>query len=82
MAEVKVFICDVPGCGHTYQEKIFGEGARNFGRLVGITLIDDETGREAQDPYLCPGHRAMMANYLDSLSGKPEAIDITGNTEV
>ncbi len=70
MAEIKTFICDIPGCGNSYTETIYGQGAKSFGKFTGITL----NGTNA--PIFCEGHRAMIADFIDSLDGKPRAIDI------
>jgi len=71
MAEIRTFKCDVPDCGYTHTESIYGEGAKDFGKFIGIILNGTES------PIFCEGHRAMVADFVDKLNGKPEAIDIT-----
>lgn len=70
MAILRTFTCDIPGCLVQTQEKIYGQGPENFGQFVGIVL------NGVGNPYLCPGHRAMVADFVDCLEGPPETIDI------
>jgi len=71
MAEIRTFYCDVPECEGHYKETKFGEGAKDFGKFIGIILNDVDA------PIFCEGHRAMVADFVDSLKGNPTAIDIS-----
>ena len=72
MSIQRSFTCDIKGCSHVQIEVVHGQGPRDFGQFVGITL------NGINDPMLCPAHRAAVANFVDKLEGYPEVVDISG----
>lgn len=67
----RIFTCDIPGCDRITGEPIEGAGAQGWGQMNGVML------NECMNPHLCPGHLAMVMNFIDRLEGPPEAIDLS-----
>jgi len=64
---LKTVTCDI--CGEDYQELRSGDGFPGWGQLQGIALdgIDN--------PYFCPTHLAVVANFVSNLRDKEHGLD-------
>lgn len=55
-------------CGATHTEPKPGEGWLGWGQFQGINLNGDE------NPYLCPTHLAVVADFVSKLADKKEVV--------
>lgn len=65
MALQRLIKCDIPGCTAEHLEEIAGGGWPGWGQLKGINF------NNRGEPYLCPRHLGMIANFIDGGSGSP-----------
>ena len=63
MSMLRTFKCSIKNCSHSETEKSYGLGVNNWLLLMGVVFNGDE------HPALCPYHRDIAMNFIDSIDG-------------